>query len=117
RRMSLARHSFILLVIAPLALGCSKKQDAGGEGAPPAGSAGSAAAKAVAQPEAPKPPEKPPAPPETLEGDSRVVNLLLDEAGKPMTIDVWGKRSFEYGPMQFAKEVAYGTVTPHFGIP
>lgn len=83
------------------------------EPAPTAGSSAAASGSAAAA----DPAAKPPAPAAALKGDSRVVNLLVDEGGKPVALDIWGKRSFEYGPMQFAKDLAYGQATPHFGIP
>ncbi len=103
--------------VVALVSGCSKKEDKGGP-APGPGSAvaatGPGAAAATAQP---KPDDKPPPPDDVRKGDARVVNLLHDEAGKPVTIDIWGKRSFEHGPVQFAKNIAYGQASPHFGIP
>jgi hypothetical protein len=101
-----------VLVIAVL-VACSKK-DADSKKEPAVGGSAAAAAATTTVPEAPT---KPPPPPESFKGDNRVVNLLLDESGKPMTIDIWGKRSFEYGPIQFAKDVAYGQASAYFGIP
>lgn len=95
--------------------GCKKEEKATPSAAPATGSAaattGSATAPLVREETLPEPPA------DSRKGDSRVVNLLVDEAGKPVTVDIWGKRSFEWRPVQFAKDLAYGQTTPHFGIP
>jgi len=113
-------HRFIRFgCVLALVAGCGKTKndhDTGaavstGSASASTGSAGTAGPATVATP------DKAPPPAESRKGDSRVVNLLLDEAGKPSTVDVWGKRSFEWGPLQFAKALGYGQSTPHFGIP
>ncbi len=108
------------LVVLALAA-CSKSQTEGNKSSGGTAIAnegnGPAASRAGASPtEMQKAPDKAPPPDDQLKGAARVVNLLVDEAGKPITIDVWGRRWLTWGPRQFAANVGYGQVTPHFGI-
>jgi len=104
RRMRIAP----LLVVTILAA-CSKGKDASEtDNSKPAGSAAMVA---------PVKAELPPPPKESFKGSVRVINLLLKGGTTPLTIDVWGKRSFEFGPFQQAKGIAYGAATDWFGIP
>jgi hypothetical protein len=102
-------------------LGCGKKDDkdkgAKPEVKPPAGSAAVANGGTGTAPEAPKPAEKPAPPADTFKGKVRVVNLLVDRAGKSQAIDVWAKRSFEHGPVRLAENIALGAASPWFATP
>lgn len=103
-----------LLVVAA----CGKKDDGGKPKADdtrakaPMGS-GSAAAGSAAAPKN----ELPPPPADAAKGQTRVVNLWLGPDGKTQAVDVWAKRSFQYGPTRLAENVAYGQASPAFGIP
>ena len=66
---------------------------------------------------APPAADKPPPPADTFKGKVRVVNLLVDRAGKSQAIDVWAKRSFEHGPVRLAENIALGTASPWFATP
>jgi hypothetical protein len=99
------------LAAALVVAGCNKKSDSGGPGS--AGSAGSAAAAATV----PDAQELPAPPKDAFIGDARVVNLYRDTAGTNHTIDVWGRRSFKYGPIKLASNLPYGAASGWFGIP
>lgn len=104
-----------ILWVGVVVVGCSKKKEEKPDKPAPAKAITESASLGSAT--APVTKDLPEPPADVRKGDSRVVNLLTDEAGKPVTVDVWGKRSFEYGPTSFAKDIAYGQATPHFGIP
>jgi hypothetical protein len=117
-----------LIPLAGLVLvGCSDKDKEAAQGAAtrsppvqplPGGDAVDDGKATKVQPQAlPAQGDKPPPPDDVRKGDSRIVNLLVDASGKPMSLDVWGKRSFEWGPLQLAKDVKYGEASPYFGIP
>lgn len=116
---------FVVAALA-LALGCGKKDDGKQGEAAPKGEpkavakdspAGDPAAKPGTPPATAKPEDKPAPPPESFKGKARVINLLVDRDGKGHTIDVWAKRSFQYGPARLAQNVAPGTASEWFGVP
>jgi len=105
------RMKFCTSVVIVLALvGCSKKED---------GAKGKAdtTSDPVTTPSTPAGKELPAAPAAELRGAVRVINVLKDKDGTPMAFDVWGRRSFKWAPIQYAKNVAYGTATEWYGTP
>ncbi len=97
---------FTPLLVLVIATACSKSKDTDASK-----TTGSAAMVVPVQTELPPPPK------ESFKGSVRVINLLLKGGTEPLTVDIWGKRSFEFGPFQQAKNIAYGTATEWFGIP
>ncbi|MEZ4366200.1 MAG: hypothetical protein R2939_07910 [Kofleriaceae bacterium] len=92
---------------------CGKKKDDGGTAAPPA----TGSAKAPGSAAMPAKPDLPPPPADAAKGQTRLVNLYLDADGKTQDVDVWAKRSFQYGPVKLTSGVGYGKVSEPFGIP
>jgi hypothetical protein len=73
-------------------------------------------------PDAAAPPAAPDAarelpPPETFVGKARLVNLLVDRAGKAQTVDVWARRSFTHGPLLLASGIDVGEASDWFAAP
>ena len=52
-----------------------------------------------------------------MRGQSRVINLLRQADGATPVVDVWARRTTDYGAVQLAHEVAYGTTSPWFAVP
>lgn len=75
---------------------------------------GQAAKVGDTPPEAPKKPDLPPPPADALEGHVRVINLYVDAAGKSQSVDVWAKRTFEWGPVKLAENIELGKASPWF---
>ncbi len=92
--------SFVLAVVA---LGCSKSADHSPPG--PGSAAGSATTEAG------------PPPKEAYKGKNRLLNLLVDKAGKTQPFDVWVRRGFKWGPVKLAESVPFGKASAWFGIP
>ena len=59
----------------------------------------------------------PPPPAAVMRGQSRVVNLLRQADGTTPAVDVWARRTTDYGAVQLAHDVAYGTTSAWFAIP
>jgi len=106
-------RSSLVLVLA-LTSACSKSKD--DRKAAPAPAASGTPTTPAASASAPKQDLAPPTTAE-MRGNVRVINLLLDKDGKPVTIDVWGRRTFTWAPIQLAKDVAYGTASEWYGVP
>ncbi|MDW3212560.1 MAG: hypothetical protein R8G01_01070 [Ilumatobacteraceae bacterium] len=66
------------------------------------------------------PTELPPPDPSAFEGAHRVVNLFAEPVGGdagPTAIDVWGRRTFEHGPVLLAENVGFGAASGYFAAP
>ena len=68
--------------------------------------------------DAPAVPEELPAPdPSTFEGANRVVNLWVGAEGATSPIDVWGRRTFNSGPVLLAENIGFGETSDYFAAP
>ncbi|NNE10650.1 MAG: DUF4397 domain-containing protein [Ilumatobacter sp.] len=61
--------------------------------------------------------ELPPPDPSRYEGANRVVNLLIGPDGEPVEIDVWGRRTFENGPILLASGLGFGDASSYVAAP
>jgi hypothetical protein len=95
-----------LLIVLAIAA-CGKSKDGGPKGEPD---------HKLSPSDTPVRPVLSPPPKEETRGAARVINLLLDKDGKPVTFDVWARRSFKYEPVLLAKDVAYGTASAYYGV-
>ncbi len=94
------------VVLALIALGCGKSKEDHSTG-----SAAPALAPAPVKTEASPPPK------EAYKGKNRLVNLLVDPAGKTSAFEVWTRRGFKWGPVKLADSVPFGKASPWFGVP
>ncbi|HUH05488.1 MAG TPA: hypothetical protein VML75_26010 [Kofleriaceae bacterium] len=100
------------LALAMSAAGCSKKDDADKKNQIDPG--GQPAKVTDTQVEVPAQKDLPPPPPEAMEGHVRVVNVYVSADGKSQAVDVWAKRSFQYGPVKLAENIELGEASPWF---
>jgi len=55
--------------------------------------------------------------PSTYEGFNRVVNLWVGIDGEPRLVDVWGRRTFNNGPILLVENLAFGRASEYFSAP
>jgi hypothetical protein len=58
----------------------------------------------------------PPPPPDRMWGQTRVINLLRDRAGASIAVDVWARRTVDFGAVPLAHDLGYGQVSEPLGV-
>ncbi len=114
--MNFERATISCMALGLLFQGCGKDEEKAADKNPISDTKTEVKAPAKVAPAKIVKKENPAPPDDVYEGKARVVNLATID-GKPVSVDVWAKRSFKYAPVKLAENVAFGEATEWFKSP